>query len=472
MKEFLPIAFFLLLFIYGLFVHPQFLGGSKLPVEAMVLIAMSFNGFYLIYHGYNWKTIQEHIIEKVSESIPVLMIFFAVGALIGSWIISGTIPMLTYYGISIINPNWIYLVAFLICIVFSILTGTSFGSAGTIGIVMMGIAQVYGADLAITAAAVIGGAFFGDKLSPLSDSTNAVALATGVELFDHINSMLYTTVPAAILAAIAYAYLSSGAIATDIEAANALTNVAETQSDLKTLFHFNPLLLLPVLVILWGSFKRKPVFLTLMASTILAAILAFLFQDFNLDAIIQSVNTGFSLDMVQGVTLKSDVLTILNRGGLYSLINALVVSLLFFAYIGTLDVINAIPVTVKRMMNGLKKRTHTVAATLGATIFTDMLTSNLFVATFVISETFRKKYDDMGINRKVLSRSIEDGATMMESLFPWTVAGIFMSTTLGVAVLDYVPYMFMSLFNITIAFFYAFTGIACFYKAKEIKTIN
>lgn len=469
MKEFAPIAFFIFLFVYGLFVHPQLLGGSKLPIEAMVLIAMSFNGFYLLYHGFTWERIQKHIIEKVSESIPVLLIFFAVGALIGSWIISGTIPMLTYYGIDIINPNWIYLVAFLICIVFSVLTGTSFGSAGTIGIVMMGIAQVYGADLAITAAAVIGGAFFGDKLSPLSDSTNAVALSAGVELFDHINSMLYTTIPAAILAAIAYAYLSTGAIASDIDAANALTSVSATQTDLKTLFHFNPFLLLPVVVILWGSFNRKPVFLTLMASAILAVILAFIFQDFNTESIVKSVNSGFSLDMAEGVALESDVLKILNRGGLYSLINALVVSLLFFAYIGTLDVINAIPVTVKRMMNGLKKKTHTVAATLGATIFTDMLTSNLFVATFVISETFRKKYDDMGINRKVLSRSIEDGSTMMESMFPWTVGGIFMSTTLGVAVLDYVPFMFMSLFNITIAFFYAFTGIACFY-GKEHKS--
>ena len=464
MKEFIPIGFLLSLFIYGLFIHPRMMGGFGLPIEAMVLIALSFNGFYLLYHGYKWETIQQHITKKVREAIPVLMILFAIGALIGSWIIAGTIPMLTYYGISMVNPNWIYLVSFLICILFSVLTGTSVGSAGTIGIVMMGLAQVYGADLAITAAAIIGGAFFGDKLSPLSDTTNAVALATGVDLFDHIHSMLYTTIPAAVLTAIAYAFLSASSTI-GMETANALASVEETQADLQVLFHFNPLLLLPLVVIIWGSIKRKPVFLTLMASTILAVILAFFLQEFSVESIIKSLNTGFSLNMAPaGIELKSDALTILNRGGLYSLINAIVICLLFFAYIGTLDVMDAIQITVKRMMNSLKKRTHTVAATLASTIFTDMLTSNVFAAAFIIAETFGKKYDEMGINRKVLSRSIEDGATMMECLFPWTAAGILMSSILGVAVLDYAPWMFMSWFNILIAFFYAFTGIACFYK--------
>jgi NhaC family Na+:H+ antiporter len=333
---------------------------------------------------------------------------------------------------------------------------------------MMGIAQVYGASLPITAAAVIGGAFFGDKLSPLSDTTNAVAMATGVDLFDHINSMLYTTVPAAILAAMVYAYLSTGFSPTAADGVDPLANVQLLQDDLKTLFNFNPILLLPLIVVIWGAIKRKPIFLTLMASVILAAILALIFQDFGIEAIIKSVNKGFSLDMAPAaIDTKSKALSILNRGGLYSLINATVICLLFFAYIGTLDVLDAIQVTVKRMMSSLKKKTHTVASTLAATIFTDMLTSNVFAATFIVAETFGKKYDEMGINRKVLSRSIEDASTMLESVFPWTAAGIMMSGILGVEVLDYAPYMFMSWFNITIAFFYAFTGIACFYNKEE-----
>jgi len=171
-KAIWPLLFFLFLLIYGLFIHPVIFKGGMLPLEVLILMALTFSSMYLMYHGYTWDTIQDNITKKVGESVPVLMILFSIGVLIGSWIVSGTIPMLIYYGISIIDPNWIYIFSFLICIIFSLLTGTSWGSAGTIGIVMIGVSEVYGANMAITAAAVVGGSFFGDKMSPLSDTTN------------------------------------------------------------------------------------------------------------------------------------------------------------------------------------------------------------------------------------------------------------------------------------------------------------
>jgi len=204
----IPIAFFFVVLVYGLFIHPVILKESMLPLEVLILMALTFSCLYLLYLGYSWETILKHIRKKVGESIGVILILFAIGVLIGSWIVSGTIPMLIYYGISIIQPEWMYILAFLVCILFSLLTGTSWGSAGTIGIVMMGVAEVYGADLSITAAAIVGGSFFGDKMSPLSDTTNVASLATDVPLFDHIRSMAYTTGPAAIAAAIVYILFS------------------------------------------------------------------------------------------------------------------------------------------------------------------------------------------------------------------------------------------------------------------------
>lgn len=463
---FLPIGVFFLLLIYGLFAHPVFFKGDRLPVEVLVLIALCFNSFYLMFRGYKWDEIQKHITSKIGESIPVLLILFAVGVLIGSWIVSGTIPMLIYYGISVVNPEWIYIFSFLICIVFSLLTGTSWGSAGTIGIVMLGISQVYDANIAITAAAIVGGSFFGDKMSPLSDTTNIAALATNVPVMDHIKSMIYTTIPAAIIASILYIYLSPGmqgqTLSSDPES---LIEVSNTLIDLKNIFNFNILLLIPLAIVVWGSLKQKPIFLTLLSSAWVAMILAFIFQNFSLNEVFACFNKGFSVEMAGSQTeIKSNVVNILNRGGLYNLIEGIVVSLLVFAFIGTLDVIKAIDITIDRLMSGIKKRTHLVASALGATLITNMTTSNQYATSFIIGAAFNKKFDEMKVERKVLSRSLEDAGTMMENLAPWTPSGIFMASALGVSPLVYGPYQFLSIANIVIAFFFAFTGIACFYK--------
>lgn len=470
-KAIVPILFFFALLIYGLFVHPQFVDTRELPVvakmlpiEVLILLAICFNSVYLFNMGFDWETIQKHLVKKVGESIPVVLILFAIGVLIGSWIVSGTIPMLIYYGINLVNANWIYVFSFLICIIFSLLTGTSWGSAGTIGIVMMGITEVYDANLAITAGAVVGGSFFGDKMSPLSDTTNIASLATGVDVIDHIKSMLYTTGPSAIAAAMIYLFLSpqfSGGIQSD----GNLAAVEQTLSELDLLFNFNWFLLLPLAVVIWGSIKRKPIFLTLLGSAWLAMLLTFIFQDFSANAIFNSFNKGFNVNMMPAdLELKSNVIQILNRGGLYNLIDGIVISLLIFAFIGTLDVINAIEVSIHSIMGKLKKRSHTIAAALSSTWLTNLMASNQYATSFIIGAAFNKKFDEMKIERKVLSRSIEDAGTMMENLAPWTPSGVFIAGALGVSVFEFAPYQFLSLINIVVAYIFAFTGIACFYK--------
>ena len=464
----LPIAFFFVLLIYGLFVHPQFFDGGRLPIEVLILIAISGSCIHLFYLGFNWEDIQAHIVKKVGESIPVVLILFAIGVLIGSWIVSGTIPMLIYYGISLVSADWIYIFSFLICIIFSLLTGTSWGSAGTIGIVMIGISEIYGADLAITAGAVVGGSFFGDKMSPLSDTTNIASLATNVHIFDHIKSMIYTTGPSAILAGLIYIFLSPGLSGDSQLASTPLMTVEQTLGELEQLFQFNWLLLLPLVIVIWGSVTKKPIFLTLLGSAWVAMLLAFIFQQFSFSDVFNSFNKGFSVDMAaSGNELESNVIQILNRGGLYNLIEGIVISLLIFAFIGVLDVIDAIPTTIKRMMESLRTKKQAIATALTATWITNLMASNQYATSFIIGAAFNKKFDNMKIKRKVLSRSIEDAGTMMENLAPWTPSGIFMASTLGVSVLEYAPYQFLSLINILVAYFFAFTGIACFYGKEK-----
>ena len=459
-----PLLFFMTLLIYGLFVHPVIFKAGMLPLEVLILLAITFSSVYLMCLGYSWDTIQGHIVKKVGESVPVLLILFSIGVLIGSWIVCGTIPMLIYYGISIIDPNWVYIMAFVVCIIFSLLTGTSWGSAGTIGIVMMGIAQVYDADLCITAGAVVGGSFFGDKMSPLSDTTNIASLATDVKLFDHIHSMIYTTGPSAILAGIIYIVLSpaiqSEAIVTDVT----LEQIEQTMSAIDEIFTFNPILLLPLVVVVWGSVKKKPIVLTLLSSAWIAMILAFAFQSFSFGDIFNSFNKGFSVDMAGTKGTDNEVLQILNRGGLYNLIEGITTTVLIFVFIGTLDVIDAIDLVIQKMMNKLNGQKSTVAAALTTTAFTNLTTANQYATSFIIGEAFKKQFDKMKIPRRVLSRSIEDAGTMLENLAPWTPSGIFMASALGISAVEYGPYQFLSLINIFIAYVFAFTGIACFLK--------
>jgi len=464
-----PIAFFLGLIVYGLFIHPVVFEGGMLPLEVLVLMAICFTSYYLIWKGYTWEDIQKHIIHKIGESIPVVLILLAIGVLIGSWIVCGTIPMLIHFGISVISPDWIYLFSFLICIIFSLLTGTSWGSAGTIGVVMIGISQVFDANIAITASAVVGGSFFGDKLSPLSDTTNIASLASGVKLYDHIHSMLFTTGPAAIIAALFYAWKSP--YFNDSAIKNYQTNpqsIEQTLTELSALFNFNLFLLLPMVIVIYGTVTKKSIFLTLLNSAWVALILALIFQDFSLINIVKSLNSGFNTSMsTASVSDDSIVLNILNRGGLYNLIEGVMTCLLIFTFIGLLDVLNAIEVSIAALMRKLKNPWQLVTTTLSATLVTNLTTSNQYATSFIIGSAFSKKYEELKVHKKVLSRSIEDAGTMMENLVPWTPSGIFMAKTLGVAAFDYAPYQVMSIANILIAYFFAISGIAIFKNSSQ-----
>lgn len=431
------------------------------------MLALTFSATYLMFLGYSWNTIQVHITKKVGESIGVIMILFSIGVLIGSWIVSGTIPMLIYYGISLIDPDWLYIFTFLICIMFSLLTGTSWGSAGTIGLVMIGIAQIYEADLFITAGAIVGGSFFGDKMSPLSDTTNVASLASEVPLFDHIRSMVYTTGPSAIIAGLIYIFLSPKFQGGSLVVEQTPALIAETMAGLRSMFHFNVLLLLPLFLVIWGSLTKKPIVLTLLGSAWLAMILAMIFQEFTLSDILTSFNKGFSIEMSSRSIEDKEVLNILNRGGLYGLIEGITSCILIFAFIGTLEVIGALEVVLRKVMTKLNTKKQVVVAALTSTALTNLTTSNQYATSFIIGETFKKKFNEMGIDRKVLSRSIEDAGTMLENLAPWTPSGIFMAGTLGVSALEYAPYQFLSIINIVIAYFFAMTGIACFYNKSK-----
>lgn len=462
----LPIAFLGIVILYGLIARPLFLQQEALALETIFLAASFFSVSHLLFLGFSWNEIQEAVVGKITTALPAFFILFAIGVVISSWMIAGTIPMLVFYGLKIVNPNYLYLLSFLLAIVFSSLTGTSWGSVGTIGVVLIGMATVLGADLGITAGAVIGGAYFGDKMSPLSDTTNLAAIATDVDLFDHIRSMMVTTVPSAFIASLGFLVLGFTHAPGGLGSEFAL--LEPFMDSLGELFSFNILLLIPPFIVLIGSLRRVSTIPTLLTSVLSACVLSIIFQPYTLRDISTALVSGYDASMaVWASQLPTETLELVNRGGLYSMSSAIFVAFLVFFYTGSIGTIDAMPRVVNRLFSFVGARSSTILSALGATALTNALTSNQYATSFIIGDAFKSRFDAMRIPRRVLSRSLEDTGTMIESIIPWTATAVFMAATLGVAWTEYWNWQLMSLINLLVAPLVAVLGIGCFYHEVD-----
>ncbi len=468
----LPILVLLGLIVYGLIIRPLLPDTSTdnpkdrlpaFPLEVVFILAATFTVAELYFLGFSWREVEQSIVNKLTKALPAFFILFTIGLIIGSWMICGTIPMLVYYGLKLINPSFIYLLAFLVPAVFSLLTGTSWGSAGAVGIVIIGVADAMGANLGIAAGAVVGGAYFGDKMSPLSDTTNLAALAAEVPLFEHIRSMAYTTIPSALAAAIVFFLI--GIINTPVAETTNIKLTADFLGALEGMFNFHVLLLLPPAIVLFCSLRKKPTVPTLIVATLVACLLALIYQPYSLAQVLETLKSGFNTKMAASwYTVESkEVMELLNRGGLYALIEAIVIAFTVFTFIGAMDCINAIPIVVGRLFGFAQSRRVTILSALAATAMTNSLTSNQYATSFIVGDAFGGKFDALRIPRKVLSRSLEDTGTMLESVVPWTPTAVFMVETLKVPFADYWHWQLLSLFNFIVAPTLAILGIGCFY---------
>jgi Na+:H+ antiporter, NhaC family len=492
----LPAALFaigalLLAVSYGLIIRPLVLEQAPLPLELVFLLAAVIAISQLFYLGVSWQSIQMSITAKLTQAIPTILLLFAIGLLIGSWIVSGTIAMLIYYALEIVSPEHIYFLAFVVPIFFSLCTGTSWGAIATVGLVLITVAFVFNADLAITTGAIVGGSYFGDKLSPLSDTTNIAAVATKVPLHQHIHSMLVTTVPSSLLAAslfflLDYIYPAQTAPLSDailsVQTSQHVIGIASVNADIlqqtltciATIFNFNLLLLLPPLIVIIGSLSKQPPVPVLILSSLIASLLALIFQDFSLDQVIQTLYHGFNINMTSAMNVEAmpaHVAALFNRGGLYALNEPIMITLMVFIYIGAIDCIKAIPQLINYLLGKVNSPSSLVATTLLASATTNALTSSQYANSFIVGEAFSLKYDQLKVPRKVLSRSLEDTGTMIESLVPWSTTAVFIYATLGVAVQDYWHWQLLSLINIPLAFIFAYCGIGLFRQNTPLENL-
>jgi NhaC family Na+:H+ antiporter len=447
-----PILFMVVLIAVGY-------GYFRLATEPLLIIAAFFSAIIVSRLGYTWKEMQDSINEKILISLPAILILWSVGFIIGSWMFAGTVPMIIYYGVQIISPKYLLVTGFLLTAIVSTATGTSWGSAGTMGVAIIGIAAGLGVPLPMAAGAVVSGAYFGDKLSPLSDSTNIAPIAAGSELYEHIRHMLYTTVPAAILSIIVY--LIAGFTLETSGSAVASTSALLNQLD--AMYTWNPILLLPAVLMIYGSLKKWPPMPTMLGTSILATILGVIIQGFSMKNGFSAMVKGFNVSMTgfEGDVLPM-VTTLLNRGGGWGAAGTTVLIICAMGFAGIIASAGMLDVVMERLASKIKSVLGLVATTVFSCVTMAIVTGSSYLTILIPGELYRNEYKKRNLHPKNLSRTLEDSGTVFVGIVPWSAAGVFMTNALGVSTLEYLPWAVLNYSGMIFALILAATkfGIA------------
>lgn len=406
-------------------------------------------------NGMAWEGIRQAVVSGIASGLPAIMILLGVGALIGTWAMSGTISSMVYYGLKILNPNYFYATTALICAFVGFSIGSSWTVAGTIGIGMMGIAESMNLSPAITAGAVISGAYFGDKASPLSDTANLATAAAGSSLFDHIRESFWTSVPSLLIAVVLFACLGSPG---DFDSSATLDNLKRNAP--VSLWSF-----VPLLVVLGLAMRRCPPFAAIFIGALVGGVQASILAPATVSALAADPNLPSALAQLKGVwsalatgysVTSGDPIVdkLLTRGGMESMLNTVWLIITALAFGAILEHAGLL----QRLMNSLIEKARSAWAMVTATVVTcigaNVLTSDQYIAIVLPARLFRKAYIDRGYSPVLLSRVVGDSATVTSPLIPWNSCGAYMAAALGISTLAFAPYCFFNLLNplITIVF--------------------
>lgn len=417
-----------------------------------------------IRNGHSWKVIEENIVAGISTALPAIMILFSVGSLIGMWMLSGTVPTMIYYGLLLLDPAIFYPASCLLCAITALSIGSSWTVAGTLGIGLIGVAAGMGISVEITAGAIISGAYFGDKMSPLSDTTNLAPAVTGIDIFTHIRYMTWTTAPSFVIALLGFTFMGfySSGDASD-------SGLESTLSALTANFEINVLMLLPVAVVVYMASRKLPAIASILAGVLAGLIIALLFQGDAVAGLVQDPDLGPLTATAKALwtvlfngysasTGNENLDSLLSRGGMSSMLNTVWLILTAMCFGAAMEKAGILERLV-RVLVGAARRTGALIATTLATCFgVNVLAADQYIAIVIPGRMFRDAYRARGLHEKVLARTLEDGGTITSALVPWNTCGAYMAATLGVPTLAYLPFCFFNLVNPFIAALYGYTG--------------
>ena len=439
----IPIVFMMFSLVVGIFVWDV---SPHIPLLLSVCVAI----MVAMRLGYKWKVIETGMLDAVRLALQAIVILLVIGTIIASWIAGGIVPTLIYYGLNLLAPEYFLVASCGICSIISIASGNAWTAAGTIGIAIMGIGFGLGIPPEMVAGAVISGAYFGDKISPLSESTNLAPGIVGVDLFEHIRYMLYTTIPALVISLILFTILG---FTVSADLTNTAANNLTLQQDLKEIFVISPwLLLVPASIVLVMIF-RIPAFPGLMIGSILGVLCAIFVQDADPSFVLGALYDGYSIE-VTNPTLSE----LLNNGGIISVFATVSLVIIAMCFGGILEFTGIFQTLVMNIVKLAKTTKSLIIATVATCITGNVVGCDQYMSIIIPGRMYAEEYRKRGIKGKVLSRTLEDAGTMTSPLIPWNTCGAFMATTLGVSTFSYLPYTFLCILSPIIAITYAVTG--------------
>lgn len=433
-----------LLISLGLFVY-------QASIHAIVFLALIWVSLQARWLGYAFTDIRRMMDDGITKALPAIYIFLLIGMVIASFMQSGTIASLLYYGLDWLSPGIFLAAGLVLCSFMSVATGTSWGTVGTVGVVLIGIGDAMGIPLPLVAGMIISGATFGDKLSPVSDTTNLAAMSAGTNLYRHIGSMLYTTIPTFFIVLIIF-------IIWGMQYDGILlprNHIDEIRTALAGTYRLDlGVTLLPLLLMFGLSVKRYAAEVSMSCSIVLAMLIAIAYQDRD------------SIDVINALWLNSTVPTgienldaLLGRGGIYSMAWTLLLSIMALALGGILHQAGFLRVLLADIITQIQRVSTLIAATIVSGLLGNITMGEAYISIILNCQLFKGAYQEKGVDRAVLSRSVEEGSTLTTGLVPWTTAGTFYTATLGIATLDYAPYALLNLLNPLVSIGMALLGI-------------
>lgn len=409
--------------------------GFHLTPHIPILIVFMGLLFYGKIRGFSWDDIHAGIVQGITPGIIPILIFLLIGVLVASWILAGTIPTIMVYGFRLISIRFFLPTAFLVCTIVGITVGSSFTTISTIGIAFLGIGHLLGFSDAMTTGAVVSGAFLGNNCSPLSDTTNLAAGIGGVNLFDHIAAMRYTDLPAFIVSLILYTLLGQNSHSAD------LSNITGMIDKMQASFWISPWTLIPLVILFGGAIKKIPAIPTLLVGSSAAVVLAFIHQKITIQKVADILMNGYLAQ-----TSDEKLNTLLSRGGIMSMLGSASLILLALALGGLLIKYEIVGTIVQTLREKMDRPSRLIGFTALSSIGINLIVGEQYLSIILPGETFKESFEQTGLRKTYLTRTLADAGAAVNSLVPWGVSGTFIMGTMKVSALQYLPFAYFPLF--------------------------
>jgi NhaC family Na+:H+ antiporter len=436
-------------------------GWLQLPVEILLIASSCVAGFVALRLGYTWKDIENGMIDSIAKAMPAQMIIIVVGVMIASWIACGSIPMLIDYGLAIVSPSLFLVTACVVCGIISLLTGTAYGTAGTVGIAFIGIAQGMGIPMGAAAGAIVAGAYLGDKISPFAASLNLAVAAARSNLIDTIQHLAWTTLPAYAVGLVVY-WIAGNQFAVH---SVSIEKIELIQQTLRTNFTYHWLLLLPPLVVLVLTFMRKPVIPGMLLSSAIALILAAWLQGKSF-----AVGMEYCVSGYKASTSMQEVNQLLSRGGLQEMMRISLIAFCAFAFAGVVQKAGMLDLLLERILHYARTTALLIASGVAAALTTALVTGSAYLSVLIPGELFAPAFKARSLAAKNLARATQEAHSIVP-VIPWAIAGVYMTGTLGVSTWLYAPWAVFNYIGFFFPLLYGWIGFTTAPLKRDDETL-